>query len=287
MLAERRVTRGPNHRFIREKGEKTIDRQSAGAYIRLRIMRLKDRVAIVTGAASGIGEACAHLFAKEGARVVVADFDAVQGERLTRQICGEGGSAVFQLVDVSSWSQVEKLVETANRTFGTVDVLVNAAGVLFYGTVLETDEKAWDRVMDINLKGTFLCCRAVIAQMVRQGRGSIVNFSSTTGAHDACAHAVAYVASKGGVAALTRAISIDHARQGVRINAICPGPTDTPMLRKALSPEALVEFADSFPMGRLGSPTEIAAAALFLASDESSFMTGSMLTVDGGQTAEV
>jgi NAD(P)-dependent dehydrogenase (short-subunit alcohol dehydrogenase family) len=252
-----------------------------------RFMRLTDKVAIITGAASGIGEACALLFAKEGARVVVGDFDAPQGERVARQICGAGGSAVFQSVDVSSWSQVERLVETVTGTFGRADVLVNAAGVLLYGTVLETDEAAWNRVMDINLKGTFFCCRAVIPEMVRQGGGSIVNFSSTTGAHDACAHAVAYVASKGGVAALTRAISIDHARQGVRINAICPGPTDTPMLRKALTPEALVDFARSFPMGRLGSPREIAAAALFLASDESSFMTGSMLTVDGGQTAEV
>jgi NAD(P)-dependent dehydrogenase (short-subunit alcohol dehydrogenase family) len=250
-------------------------------------MRLKEKVAIITGAASGIGEACALLFAKEGARVIVADSNVAQGERVAQTICHNAGTAVFHSVDVSRSSQVNDLVQFAVSTYGGVNVLVNAAGVLFYGTVLETDEDAWNKVMDINLKGTFLCCQAVIAEMIRHRGGSIVNFSSTTGAHDACAHAVAYVASKGGVAALTRAISIDHARQGIRINAICPGPTDTPMLRKALSPDALAEFADSFPMGRLGNPSEIAAAALFLASDESSFMTGSMLTVDGGQTAEV
>lgn len=250
-------------------------------------MRLKDKVAIITGAASGIGQACAVLFAKEGARVVVADFNAAQGERTAREITASGGAAAFHSVDVSSPSLVENLVRFTLSTYGRLDILVNAAGTLFYGTVLETDDNAWNKVIDINLKGTFLCCRAAIPEMIRQGGGSIVNFSSTTGAHDACAHAVAYVASKGGVAALTRAISIDHARQGVRINAICPGPTDTPMLRTALPPEALAEFADSFPMGRLGNPSEIAAAALFLASDESSFMTGSMLTVDGGQTAEV
>lgn len=250
-------------------------------------MRLKDKVAIVTGAASGIGEACALLFAKEGARVIVADFDAAQGERVAQNICHNAGAAAFHSTDVSSSAQINKLVQFAVAAYGTVDILVNAAGVLFYGTALETDENAWNKVMDVNLKGTFLCCRAVIPEMIRHGGGSIVNFSSTTGAHAACAHAVAYVASKGGVAALTRAISIDHASQGIRINAICPGPTDTPMLRKALSPDALAQFADSFPMGRLGNPGEIAAAALFLASDESSFMTGSMLTVDGGQTAEV
>lgn len=250
-------------------------------------MRLNNKTAIITGGASGIGEACAALFASEGARVVVADFNAEEGTRAVARICGAGGRAVFHPVDVSSSEKVKQLFAAAERDFGHLDVLVNAAGVLFYGTALETDDAAWDRVMDINLKGTFLCCRAAIPAMVRQGSESIVNFSSTTGAHDACANAVAYVSSKGGVAAMTRAISIDHARQGVRVNAICPGPTDTPMLRKARSAESLAEFAQSFPMGRLGRPGEIAADALFLASDESSFMTGSMLTVDRGQTAQV
>jgi NAD(P)-dependent dehydrogenase (short-subunit alcohol dehydrogenase family) len=227
------------------------------------------------------------LFAREGARVVVADFNTKEGQRVVDTICDTGGQADFHSLDVSSCDQVQRFFELVQEKFRRLDVLVNAAGILFYGTALETNEAAWNRVIDINLKGTFLCCRAAIPAMIRQQNGSIVNFSSTTGAHDACAHAVAYVASKGGVAAMTRAISIDHARQGVRINAICPGPTDTPMLRQALSPDALVAFADSFPMGRLGRTGEIAATVLFLASDESSFMTGSMLTVDGGQTAQV
>jgi meso-butanediol dehydrogenase/(S,S)-butanediol dehydrogenase/diacetyl reductase len=148
-------------------------------------------------------------------------------------------------------------------------------GFIFDGTILETDDAAWERVMNINLKGTFLCCRAVVPIMLQKGSGSIVNFSSTTGAYDACAH----VTSKGGVAAFTRAVSIDHARQEIRVNAICPGPPDTPMLPGAMNAAQLAEFADGFPARRLGKPEEIAQAAVFLASDESSFVTGSMLFV--------
>lgn len=246
-------------------------------------MRLADKVAIITGGASGIGQACAECFAREGARVVIADFNAEEGQRAAGQIA----EAQFCRVDVSNLLSVEQMIQFTYQRCERIDVLVNAAGVLFYGTAPETTEADWDRVMGINLKGTFLSCRAVLPIMVRQGAGSIINFSSTAGAQNACAHAVAYVASKGGVAAMTRALSVDHARQGVRINAICPGPTDTPMLRRALSPEQMAAFAQTFPMGRLGDSAEIAAAALFLASDESSFMTGSIMFVDGGQTAEV
>jgi NAD(P)-dependent dehydrogenase (short-subunit alcohol dehydrogenase family) len=250
-------------------------------------MRLKGKVAVVTGAGSGIGEACALLFAREGAQVVLADFNGAAAEQATKTIRQGGGEAISLAVDVADAKQAAAMVHAAETKYGRVDALVNAAGVLFYGTILETDDAAWERVMNINLKGTFLCCRAVVPIMIKQERGAIVNFSSTTGAHDACAHAVAYVTSKGGVAAFTRAVSIDHARQGIRINAICPGPTDTPMLRAAMNTAQLAEFADSFPAGRLGKPEEIAQAALFLASDESSFVTGSMLFVDGGQTAQV
>src|SRR5262249_49487925 len=139
----------------------------------------------------------------------------------------------------------------------------------------------------VNLTGTFLCCREVLPHMIARGHGSIINVASTTGSHDACAHAVAYVASKGGVTLLTRAMAIDHAKQGIRINALCPGPTDTAMLRKAKPPADLDAFAKTFPMARLGRPEELAHAALFLASDEASFVTGALLHVDGGQTAEV
>jgi NAD(P)-dependent dehydrogenase (short-subunit alcohol dehydrogenase family) len=152
---------------------------------------------------------------------------------------------------------------------------------------METDERSWNRVLSINLTGTYLCCRAVLPHMIRQGSGSIINVASTTGAHDACANAAAYVTSKGGVTLLTRAMAIDHAKQGVRINALCPGATDTPMLRNALSPEQVDALAKSHPIGRLGRPEELAKAALFLASDDASFVTGSAMYVDGGQTAKI
>jgi meso-butanediol dehydrogenase/(S,S)-butanediol dehydrogenase/diacetyl reductase len=158
---------------------------------------------------------------------------------------------------------------------------------LAFGSALETDEKTWNRVMAVNLSGTFWCCKAVLPQMIKRGGGSIINVSSSTGAHDAKGNTVAYVTSKGGVALMTKAMAIDHAKANVRINALCPGPTDTPMLRSVLSLEQMDAFAATFPMGRMGRPEELAYAALFLASDEASFVTGAMMAVDGGQTAEV
>jgi len=250
-------------------------------------MRLEGKSAIVTGAASGIGRATAELFAREGASVLAADLDEAGGTDTVGRIAAAGGRAIFQKVDVASAQEVSRLVQAAIDAFSKIDVLFNGAGVLFYGTVLETDECSWNRVLAVNLTGTFLCCKAVLPHMIRNGGGSVINVSSTTGGHDAAAHAVAYVTSKGGVAMLTKSMAIDHARQNVRVNALCPGPTDTPMLRKALSREELEAFAASFPMGRLGAPLELAHGALFLASDESSFMTGALLTVDGGQTAAV
>jgi NAD(P)-dependent dehydrogenase (short-subunit alcohol dehydrogenase family) len=241
----------------------------------------------VTGAASGIARATAQRFAREGASVIVADGSLPGGMETVQQIEAQGGQASFTEVDVSQAEQVNRMVEGALNQHGHLDVLFNGAGILFYGTVLDTGEEAWNRMLSINLNGTYLCCRAVIPHMVRQGRGSIINISSTVGAHDACARAVAYVTSKGGVHMMSRAMAIDHARQGIRINVICPGPTDTPMLRKAMTPEQLDAFAQTFPMGRLAQPDEIASAALFLASDDASFVTGSVLFVDGGQTAEV
>jgi NAD(P)-dependent dehydrogenase (short-subunit alcohol dehydrogenase family) len=241
----------------------------------------------VTGAASGIARATAQRFAREGASVIVADGSLPGGMETVQRIQAEGGQASFSEVDVSQAEQVNGMVEAALNQHGHLDVLFNGAGILFYGTVLDTGEEAWNRMLSINLNGTYLCCRAVIPHMVRQGRGSIINISSTVGAHDACARAVAYVTSKGGVHMMSRAMAIDHARQGIRVNVICPGPTDTPMLRKAMTPEQLDAFAQTFPMGRLAQPEEIASAALFLASDDASFVTGSVLFVDGGQTAEV
>ena len=250
-------------------------------------MRLKEKVALVTGGASGIGRATAELFAREGARVAVADFSQDAGCDTVRAIQAAGGEALFTPVDVSNSAQVARMVELTLQALGRIDILFNGAGILHYGTVLETDEQAWNRVLSINLTGTYLCCRAVLPHMIRQGGGSIVNVASTVGAHDACANAVAYVTSKGGVTLFTKALAIDHARQGVRVNALVPGATDTPMIRNALTPEALKALAEAHPIGRLGRPEELAKAVLFLASDDASFVTGTAMYVDGGQTAKI
>ncbi len=250
-------------------------------------MRLQGKVAIVTGGASGIGRATAELFAREGARVVVADYNADAGRATVEGITSAGGEAVFCQVDVSDAAQVEGMVWTAVERYGGVDILFNGAGILFFGTILETDQVAWDRMMGINLTGTFLCSRAVLPHMIARGGGAIVNTSSSTGNHDGNSNAAAYVTSKGGVTLLTRCMAIDHAKDNVRVNAIAPGPTDTPMLRCNMTPKEVADFAQTFPMKRLGRPEELANAVLFLASDEASFVTGAILAVDGGQTAQV
>jgi NAD(P)-dependent dehydrogenase (short-subunit alcohol dehydrogenase family) len=250
-------------------------------------MRLKGKVAIVTGGGSGIGRASAELFAREGAQVVLADYKAETGQEAVAAIRQAGGDAVFVPVDVSNSVQVQHLVQAALDTYGGIDILLNNAGILLFGTATDTDEKDWNRVIATNLTGTFLVSKAVLPHMVKRGGGCIINLTSSTGAHDAGPNTVAYVTSKGGVALLTRAMAIDHARDKVRVNAIAPGPTDTPMLRENLSADQLTAFAATFPMGRLGRPEELANAILFLASDEASFVTGAILAVDGGQTAQV
>jgi len=216
----------------------------------------------------------------------VADYSR-EGCNTAETINASGGQAIFAATDVSDSAQVIRMVAQVLTAYGRIDVLFNGAAVLMYGTVLETDEQAWHRVLSINLTGTYLCCRAVLPHMIRQGAGSIINVASTVGAHDACANAVAYVTSKGGVTMFTKALAIDHAKQGVRVNALVPGATDTAMIRNALSPDALQALADSHPIGRLGKPEELAKAVLFLASDDASFVTGTAMFVDGGQTAKV
>jgi NAD(P)-dependent dehydrogenase (short-subunit alcohol dehydrogenase family) len=250
-------------------------------------MRLEGKVAIITGGGSGIGRAAAELFAREGAKVVVADYNAEAGQNALQAIKDSGGEAVFVKVDVSDPDQVRTMVQTALDTYGGIDILFNNAGILLFGSVLDTELKDWNRLMSINLTGVFLCSQAVIPHMIERGGGSIINTSSSTGAHDVAANIAAYVTSKGGVTLLTRAMAVDHAKDHVRVNAIAPGPTDTPMLRDNMSAQALADFAATFPMKRLGRPEELAYAALFLASDEASFVTGAILAVDGGQTAQV
>ena len=250
-------------------------------------MRLPHQVALVTGAASGIARAVAIRFAREGAAVMVADSSESGGMETVDQIRACGGKALFARLDVSQPDQVTGAVQRTIHELGDLHILFNGAGILAYGTALETTEEVWNRMLAVNLTGTFLCSKAALAHMVAKGRGVIINVASTTGSHDACAHAAAYVTSKGGVTLLTRSMAIDYAKQGIRVNVICPGPTDTPMLRQALTPDELEAFAKTFPMNRLGRPEEIAGAALFLVSEDASFVTGAILHVDGGQTAEV
>jgi NAD(P)-dependent dehydrogenase (short-subunit alcohol dehydrogenase family) len=250
-------------------------------------MRLSLQVVLVTGAASGIARAVAIRFAQEGATVMVADADERGGMDTADQIHASGGRALFARLDVSQPDQVSNVVQRTIAELGDLHILFNGAGILAYGTALETTEDLWNRMMAVNLTGTFLCAKACLTHMLEKRRGVIINVASTTGSHDACAHAAAYVASKGGVTLLTRSMAIDYARHGIRVNAICPGPTDTPMLRNAMTAQEIEAFAKTFPMNRLGRPEEIAAAALFLASEDASFITGAVLHVDGGQTAEV
>jgi NAD(P)-dependent dehydrogenase (short-subunit alcohol dehydrogenase family) len=250
-------------------------------------MRLSSQVALVTGGASGIARAVAVRFAQEGATVMVADASERGGMKTVEQIEATGGKARFAKLDVSQTEDVTRVVERTVEELGDLHILFNGAGILTYGTVLETTDDAWAKMISINLTGTFMCSRAALAHMVTRGCGAIINVASTTGSHVACAHAAAYVSSKGGVTLLTRSMAIDYAKHGIRVNAICPGPTDTPMLRNALTTGELEAFAKTFPMGRLGRPEEIAGAALFLASEDASFVTGAVLHVDGGQTAEV
>ena len=185
-------------------------------------MRLKDKVAIVTGGGSGIGRATAELFAYEGAKVVVADFNRTASKEVAQAIQKAGSQAVSVSVDVSEPAQVQRMVDVALENYGGVDILFNGAGILARGTALETDEKTWNRVMAVNLNGTFWCCKAVLPHLIKRGGGSIINVSSSTGSHDAKGNTVAYVTSKGGVTLMTKAMAIDHARAKVRVKPIKP-----------------------------------------------------------------
>lgn len=249
--------------------------------------RLQGKVALVTGGGSGIGRAVAVRFADEGAAVVVGDVSEPSAKAVAAEIVKQGGRAFGLKADVTDPRQVDAMVGAARRDFGRVNVLVTCAGVLEFGTVADTDLEKWNRVIGVNLTGTFLAARAVIPAMSEAGGGAIVTFSSSTGAHDAAPGTAAYVASKGGVAMLTKCIALDHAKSGIRANAIAPGPTATPMLQSVMTPEELQGFGRAMPIGRLARPEEIAEAAVFLASDEASYVTGAVFAIDGGQTAKV
>jgi NAD(P)-dependent dehydrogenase (short-subunit alcohol dehydrogenase family) len=248
---------------------------------------LQGKRALITGAASGIGRATALLFAQEGASLVLADTDSAAGQAVAAEIESSGGVAIFTACDVSRSQDCTRAAGLAVERLGGIDILVNAAGVAVRSSVLDLTEEDWDRVMDINAKSVYLMTRQVIPHMGRSA--SIINLGSGWGLVGG-PRAVAYCASKGAVVLMTKAMAIDHGPQGVRVNCLCPGDTDTPMLQREARqlgmPEAdfLRQAADR-PLGRIGTPAEIAQAALFLASDASSYMTGATLLVDGGGLA--
>jgi NAD(P)-dependent dehydrogenase (short-subunit alcohol dehydrogenase family) len=253
-------------------------------------MRLKERVALITGGTSGIGEATAMLFAREGARVAITGRNTERGQKLVRDVERAGSQAVFLQCDVRFAEQCRAAVERTIKIFGRIDVLFNNAGVYYPHNALDCSEEEWDLQIDINLKGTFLMSKYALPAMIAQRAGVIINNSSGWGLVGGDA-AVAYCASKGGVVLLTKAMAIDHGRQGIRVNCICPGDVDTPMLpddarQRGMRWEDYLAGAANRPMGRIGTAEEIAKAALFLASDDSSFMTGASLVVDGGGTAD-
>jgi NAD(P)-dependent dehydrogenase (short-subunit alcohol dehydrogenase family) len=228
------------------------------------------------------------LFASEGASVVVADVVTDRAESAAAEIVAAGGSATAVSVDVSDQAQVESMVATAVSTYGGLHVLFNNAGIFpdDDGGVLETPPDTWTKVMEVNLKGVWLGCRAAVPAMLESGGGSIINVASFVALVGAATAQIAYTASKGGVLAMTREVAVEYARKGIRANSICPGPIETPLLAELLADPARRERRlVHIPMGRFGRPEEIAKAALFLASDEASFVTGSALVVDGGITA--
>lgn len=252
-------------------------------------MRLRDKTAIITGAGSGIGREAAILFAAEGAKVLVADRDMAAAERVVAEIKNAGRVASPYRVDVTREAEVEAMITACVAQFGRLDILVNNAGYGFAGTVVNTSEADWDALMAVNVKGVFFGCKHAIPVMEKQGGGAVVNTASTVSVVGITDRA-AYVASKGAVAALTRAAALDHVHSNIRVNCVAPGTIESPyfteIFRKSNDAAQLRRsLEERQAMNRLGQPIEIARAMLFLASDESSFCTGSMLTADGGWTA--
>ena len=243
--------------------------------------RLQDRVAVITGGCSGIGLATARRFAQEGAHVVIGDLDDTRGPDLARELNGR-----YLHTDVTDEDQVNALFADAHHAYGHLDVAFNNAGISppEDDSILTTELAAWKRVQEVNLTSVYLCCRAALPYMLEQGRGSIINTASFVAVLGAATSQISYTASKGGVLSMSRELGVQFARRGVRVNALCPGPVNTPLLQElfAKDPERAARRLVHIPLGRFAEPAEIANAVLFLASDESSFITASQFMVDGG-----
>jgi len=247
--------------------------------------RLDDKVVVITGSASGIGREAALLFSDEGARLCIADVVQEQGE----QTAAECRDAFFQKVDVSNAESVQEMYRATAERYGGIDVLYNNAGIMPAedASILDTDPDAWQGVQDVNTKGVYLCCKYGIPHLLDRGGGSVINVASFVALMGAATSQISYTASKGAVLAMSRELSVEFARRGVRVNALCPGPVETPLLMRLFeeTPGALERRLVHLPMGRLAQAREIAYGALFLASDESSYVNGATFLVDGGLTA--
>jgi NAD(P)-dependent dehydrogenase (short-subunit alcohol dehydrogenase family) len=251
-------------------------------------MRLANKVAIITGGGSGMGRVASLLFAREGAKVTVADIDPKTGEETVAEIQKTGGEALFVPVNVADESQVQRMVGATVERFGAVHILYNNAGIMpgDDGAVTDISEQTWDKVLDVNLKSAFFCCKYAIPEMIKAGSGSIINTASFVAILGCTVPQDAYTASKGGMISLTKSLAVQYARHGIRANAICPGPIETPLLRMLwTSEEERNKRLNRIPLGRFGTPEDIVYLALYLASDEASWTTGAVMVADGGITS--
>jgi len=250
-------------------------------------MRLKDKVAIITGGGSGFGEVTGRLFAHEGAAVMLADINGAAAAEVAASINAEGGRAIWAQTDVTSGASAEAMVRATLNNFGRVDILFNNAGIEGFGTVIESDETTWDRIFAVHVRGAFLCSKYAVQSMIDGERGGVViNVSSVAGLVG-LQHMSAYSAAKGAIIVLTRAMAADFAPHGIRVNCIAPGTAMTPLGKRLIendTPERLAQRLSRYPMNRFAEPLEIARSVLYLASDDSSYTTGTCLVIDGGLT---